>query len=494
MNRYFNILAISLGLLINWNPESEAGNAQEKKPREREPATETTQDIWQQAASLRLPPQPPAPTGRNLQLARLGKALFFDKGLSANGQVACATCHDPEKHFTDGKRVAEAMGAGTRNTPTVLNSRYGSWFFWDGRADSLAAQALGPLENPLEHGSHRLHAVVLVWQRYQESYEALFGPVPGDLRQWLTQESAGLATVAAAHKPAEQPDQPPVQRLLAGLQAKSLVRQDIPKKTPNLLRLSRQRQHQWEQRYQKLSAAVRQAVDQMFARIGLAIAGYERSLVNQPSAFDRFLSSWQGDGPAEEHFTEDFDQHAYAGLKLFLGKAQCALCHHGPMLTDGQFHHAGFPQTTRDEGRAAGLTALKTADFGCESQVFTEVDWVAKSQACQEKPFLASETTHLVGAFKTPSLRNLPATAPFGHAGQFATLDEVLKHYNEIDNDSQVGHLEPLLRPLDLTPAQLQQLKAFLVSLSSPWQDLLDSSATKPQTESLEKIQSAIRR
>ena len=99
-----------------------------------------------------LPPLAPDPTNAladDARAARLGQFLFFDAGLSQNGRVSCASCHVPEQAFTDGKPLFEGLGRGERNTPTLWNVAYQRWFFWDGRADSLWSQALGPLTNPI---------------------------------------------------------------------------------------------------------------------------------------------------------------------------------------------------------------------------------------------------------------------------------------------------------------------------------------------------------
>jgi cytochrome c peroxidase len=98
----------------------------------------------------------PVPEDNRTSDARvaLGRALFFDRRLSANGQLACASCHDPARGFTDGRRVAVGVygRVGTRNVPTLVNRGYGAAHFWDGRALSLEAQALDPIRNPIELG------------------------------------------------------------------------------------------------------------------------------------------------------------------------------------------------------------------------------------------------------------------------------------------------------------------------------------------------------
>jgi cytochrome c peroxidase len=82
----------------------------------------------------------------------LGKMLYFDPRLSADGKVSCATCHDPKHGFSDPEPVSTGFNGqkGNRNSPTTLNRLYSHSQFWDGRAKSLEEQALGPVQNPVE--------------------------------------------------------------------------------------------------------------------------------------------------------------------------------------------------------------------------------------------------------------------------------------------------------------------------------------------------------
>jgi cytochrome c peroxidase len=84
----------------------------------------------------------------------LGRRLFFDKRLSRDRTLSCATCHDPARAFADGRRVARGINAseGVRNSPALINRGYGRLFFWDGRASSLERQALQPITSPTELG------------------------------------------------------------------------------------------------------------------------------------------------------------------------------------------------------------------------------------------------------------------------------------------------------------------------------------------------------
>ncbi|WDR01772.1 cytochrome-c peroxidase [Devosia algicola] len=128
-----------------------------------------------------LPPLHPDPSNRvsaNPAAAALGKALFFDTRLSANGAISCASCHRPDRQFQDDLPVGHGMANGTRRTMPIVATAYFPFLFWDGRKDSQWSQALGPLENPLEHGADRTMVVQLVASAYKAQYEAIFGQVP----------------------------------------------------------------------------------------------------------------------------------------------------------------------------------------------------------------------------------------------------------------------------------------------------------------------------
>ena len=98
----------------------------------------------------------PVPEGNPLTREKiaLGRKLFFDKRLSRDGTLACATCHDPRHAFADRRRVAQGIDGrdGVRNSPALINRGYGRLFFWDGRAQSLERQALQPITSPRELG------------------------------------------------------------------------------------------------------------------------------------------------------------------------------------------------------------------------------------------------------------------------------------------------------------------------------------------------------
>lgn len=140
-------------------------------------------DLLPQPA-LGLPPIPiPRDNPQTPEKVALGRALFDDKRLSADGSVSCSACHQPGRAFTDGRTVAQGarQRAGTRNTPTLINSAYLTSLFWDGRRASLEEQAADPLVNPVEHalGSHgELLALVRIDDAYVSGFRAAFGVAP----------------------------------------------------------------------------------------------------------------------------------------------------------------------------------------------------------------------------------------------------------------------------------------------------------------------------
>ncbi len=105
-----------------------------------------------------------------------GEQLFFDPRLSGTGTVSCATCHIPEKNWSDGRKLGTALGEVDRNTPSVVNVRYHRWFGWDGANDNLWSQSARPMLDPKEMGASDRHVARLVRSdadlacRYRKSF------------------------------------------------------------------------------------------------------------------------------------------------------------------------------------------------------------------------------------------------------------------------------------------------------------------------------------
>ena len=358
-----------------------------------------------------LEPLPGDPTNRvadDSRAADLGRRLFFDTRLSSNGAVACGTCHQPERGFQDGIALARGVGTTTRRTMPLAGMARSPFLFWDGRKDSLWAQALGPLESPVEHGGTRAQYAHVIVESYARDYEQIFGVLPN------------LSAVPRSAGPV--PD--------------------------------REAASAWN----ALTTTQRDEVTRVFVNIGKAIAAYEGRIAFGASRFDEYVAAVSRGQAAPGILSED----EVAGLRLFIGKANCTQCHNGPLLTSNEFHNTGVPPRRElpvGQGRLTGATAVLRDEFNCRSR------WSDAPARCAELEYIVTDAHTLDGAYKVPSLRNVAERAPYMDAGQFATLDEVLDHYNRAPA-AATGHSE--LRPLRLKPGELRQLEAFLRTLSGP--------------------------
>ncbi len=405
------------------------------QPADRELSTWTDSELRiLRSLSLEALGEPPAaPSNRVADDARaieLGRALFFDARLSGNGTLSCASCHRPELHFTDGLPRGVGVARTARNTPSIVGGAWQTWFYWDGRRDSLWAQALIPIEAPAEMGGSRVAAVRLIAsdRSYRDAYESLFGPLPAQILRADLPEQAG-------------PFADPVAR----------------------------------DAWARLPKARRDAVNTVYANVGKAIAAWERTLVPRETPFDRYVATLLGEGEeaASVHLTAD----AIAGARLFIDPArtQCMQCHNGPLLSNGDFHNIGsgtFSGDDLDFGRMFGVQSVLMDEFNCLGP-YSDAD----PADCSALRFLSRDTHNpLAGAFKTPSLRNVADTAPYLHDGRFDGLVDVMRHYNTPPpRESEGGHE---LRPLGLSERELAQLVAFLESLSEAPRPPAQATAT----------------
>ena len=385
-------------------------------------------------AALKLPPLeplPPDPTNAvadDPRAAVLGQALFFDRGLSANGSTSCASCHEPELAFADGRTLARAAGTGPRNTPTVLDSARNRWFYRDGRADTAWAQAVQPIEDTLEMASDRVAVVHHLRgdEQLTELYTLVFGEAP----------AAGVAIDALPEHARPVPADP----------ADPL---DVA--------------------WRALPEATRHAVDLTLARVGKALAAYERQLVFGPGAMDRWVASvCDGDLDGGGHLSDA----AVRGLLLFTGEAGCLRCHGGPRLSDGGFHNLGVPPlgggAPSDPGRYEGLERLAVDPFNAAGPYSDAPD----GARARDLPRLPPPSAANWGAFHTPPLRGVADTAPYMHAGQLSNLAAVVRFYSTLDGAVGAGHHgESTLQPLDLSEEQQADLVAFLLSLDGAHPD-----------------------
>lgn len=274
----------------------------------------------------------------------LGKQLYFDTRLSADGTVACATCHAADKGFSDGRPTSTGIKGqvGGRNAPVTINRLFSQEQFWDGRSPSLEDQALGPVQNPIEMG-HTLEGMVATLDKlsgYREQFKKAFGT-------GVTKEG-----------------------------------------------------------------------------VAQAIASFERTLLCGNSAFDKF----------EAGNKKALSASAQRGLTLFQGKkANCVACHTGFNFTDEGYHNLGVGMDKKDPDLGRFKVTKKESDKG---------------------------------AFKTPTLRNIAASAPYLHDGSAKTLEEVIDFYDK--GGTRNPNLSKEIKPLKLTAQEKGDLAAFMKSLSCP--------------------------
>ncbi len=312
----------------------------------------------------------------------LGRRLFADKRLSASGQLACASCHDPKRAFQNGQRFTRHG----RNTPSLLDAGLQRWFGWDGATDSLWAASLTPLtaSDEIAATPHALSALLESDRSLGARYRALFG--------------APLANEA------------------------------------------------------------------LLVNIAKALAAYQATLASPRTAFDDFRDALaRGDTKAAARYPPA----AQRGLKIFVGRGRCFFCHSGPAFSNGEFADIGRPFFTAagaDPGRWGGLQKLLASPF---NRLGAHSDAGPDDARAIATRHVVMEPRHF-GEFKVPGLRGLAATAPYFHDGSAATIDDVVRHYAELDESRLHADGARLLQALKLTPQQSTDLAAFLKSLSAP--------------------------
>jgi cytochrome c peroxidase len=291
----------------------------------------------------------PADNPLTKEKVELGRLLFFDKRLSQDNTIACASCHIAKFAFTDGKPVSTGIRGqkGGRSAPASFNRVFSSLQFWDGRAPTLEDQSVGPFTNPIEHGFANYDVMNAKMMKIQ-GYRKLFKQVFGDDK--ITTE-----------------------------------------------------------------------------RVGMAIASFQRTVLSGNSPADRFDQGGEAGAISDA---------AQKGLILFREKARCTKCHSGFNFTDEKFHNLGigWDDNKVDLGR-----------------------------------YMVTGNAEEIGAFKTPTLREIARSAPYMHDGRFKTLEEVVNFYNK--GGVKNPHQDNLMIPLELTDQEKRDLVEFLHTLNGEgWQ------------------------
>jgi len=292
--------------------------------------------------------------------AKLGEKLFYDTSLSKNNDRSCATCHHPEKAFTDGLKTNVSLTGSNlaRNTPTLTYASLQNAQFWDMRQLDLEKQSVDVIQNKDEmHGSmDDIHAKILLNNEY-------------------------VSLCKKAYSKTAKPEA-------------------------------------WQ--------------------IQNAIASYVRSLNSFDSRFDEYMRGNKN----------VLNKQEIEGMNLFMGKAKCATCHFTPL-----FNGTVPPSYTKSEHEVIG----------------TPQDATGKKLSPDQGRYLYNKMPQLVGAFKTPTVRNAAITAPYMHNGVFKTLEEVVDFYNKGGGKGLGYEVQNQTLPFDelkLTKNEEKALVAFMKTLT----------------------------
>lgn len=383
-----------------------------------------------------------------------GQLLFFDASMSGRlidrdndgnastlgkvgeaGKVSCAGCHVPASGFIDTrsphKQISLAAQWGRRRAPTLLEVGSATNLNWDGRHDSLWAQAIGVMENVSEFNSGRLFVAEQVFRQHRARYEAVFGAMPAldDAARFpqLTAETAGcepgaVTTAPCRGKPGDKAE------------------------------------------YDGMTAEAKDAVTTVTVNTAKAMAAYVRQLRCGPSKFDEWVG---GDASA-------LSRSEQRGAALFVGAGKCVGCHSGPNFTDHKFHNVGLrPSTvavaftdTNDRGAGEALPLSLSDPLNTKGK-FSDGD---------RGLLPASVGPEYEGAFRTPTLRCISRQPSFMHTGQHISLDTVVQFFNR--GGDQLGFPGTNeLTALNLTDLDVADLVAFIKALqgSGPSAELLQA-------------------
>ncbi|BDU25559.1 cytochrome c peroxidase [Flavobacterium sp. GSB-24] len=290
----------------------------------------------------------------------LGEKLFYDKSLSKNNDRSCASCHHPEKAFTDGLKTNLSLTGSNlaRNTPTLTYASLQNAQFWDMRQLDLEKQSVDVIQNKDEmHGSmDNIHAKILLDQEYIKVFKKAY-PKTLKPEAWQIQN---------------------------------------------------------------------------------AIASYIRSLNAFDSRFDKYMRGNKN----------SLNNQEIEGMNLFMGKAKCATCHFTPL-----FNGTVPPSYSKTEHEVIG----------------TPNEASGRTLSPDKGRYLYNKMPQLVGAFKTPTVRNAAVTAPYMHNGVFKTLEEVVSFYNKGGGQGlgyEVANQTLPFDKLNLTVKEEHALVAFMKTLT----------------------------
>lgn len=216
--------------------------------------------------------------------------------------------------------------------------------------------------------------------------------------------------------------------------------------------------------YEKVFGAPPADDDTATVNVGKALAAFQETLTSGRTAFDEFRDALErGDTRAAGRYPIE----AQRGLRIFVGRGNCVVCHLGPNFSNGEFGDIGMPFFAApgrvDPGRYEGIRKLRVSRVNLLGRYN---DDPARAPGTGTRHVTLQHRNW--GEFRVPSLRNLLHTGPYMHAGQLANLREVVRHYSELNEERLHADGERILRPLHLSGDEAEDLEWFLRTLSDP--------------------------
>lgn len=473
---------------------------------------------WARLEALANLPDPPANRSNAVAdlpaAATLGQAFYFDARFSGTatqvdaigrpaaeprapkGQpinISCATCHDLNHMGIDVSsrpgNVSSGAGWTDVNSLSTVNSAYSHLVFWNGRADSLWGLSALVAESGTTMNGNRLHTAWVIADNYRADYDAIFAPsgqplpIPPSFTQCTVR---GLVEQTGARAGQCQ--------LIGGTVCPMGCRDVFgsagergcwpafplngkPGATPGCQPGSAS--EPFGDAYDCMDEPSRALIDRVLVNWAKALEAFQRQLHNQHGTpFD----DWIAAGPR----TTVIGEPARRGAQLFVGKASCVDCHNTPLLSDSQFHNVGVAQVGPDVPTLSDcpmgskgcdcVNGVKCSPWGRFDGLTRVNKTFLRTSAFSDDPTDTSRMADLTqksteamkGAWRTPSLRNVALTAPYMHDGRYATLEEVVDHYDRGGDVEAVGMRDVRIKPLHLTADERADLVAFLRTLSGP--------------------------
>lgn len=451
-------------------------------------------------------------------------------GLGEPVNASCNTCHDVSRggtdHETGAPSHAVSMGGGAYdvNSQQSINSAHYALPYWNGRNDSLWSQIVAVVESHVSVNGSRMRVAWRIVDKYKAEYQAAFPefPLPAELDD-LEAQKARLEADGTC-------------KLDANNECPAAFCHDthgvcLPKypldARPGFVEFGQLAECDWgnvaaddlEQPYGDawdcMPLEPQRLATRIYVNFAKAIAAYEYVLNSKDSPFDRWADAGftaGGLGPAAER-----------GARLFVGKAACNECHSGPNFTDSAFHNIGVPQLgtyvpttqecppggwcdcTSDDtqfpqnclpwGARDGLRKLRANRFRRDSEWSDDVDCRSHFQFHNMQSYAEANPDECDGRVKyyslplddsykgqwrTPNIRDVALTPPYMHNGMYTTLREVVEHYNlggvHGRGGETVGVLDTKIKPLNLTAQEIDDLVAFLETLTGQ----VDPAVTEP--------------